>query len=52
VSDNDFRNGNNNFSFTEEETNNIFSLFDNFKRKLVKLIEVFMIKKQINILTT
>jgi len=42
----------NNFSFTDDESNSIFSLFDSFKRKLVKLIEVFMIKKQINILTT
>jgi len=47
--DNDVRN-NNNFNFTEDESNLIFSLFDSFKRKLVKLIEVFMIKKQIKIL--
>lgn len=47
--DNDVRN-NNNFNFTDDESNLIFSLFDSFKRKLVKLIEVFMIKKQIKIL--
>jgi len=41
---------NNNFNFDEEDCNLIFSLFDSFKRKLLKLIEVFMIKKQINLL--
>lgn len=40
----------NNFNFTDDETNYIFSLFDSFKRKLIKLIEVFLIKKQIKIL--
>lgn len=47
--DNDMRN-NSNFDFTDDDTNLIFSLFDSFKRKLVKLIEVFLIKKQINVL--
>jgi len=46
--DNDLRN-NNNFDFDENETSLIFSLFDSFKRKLIKLIEVFLIKKQIAI---
>lgn len=49
--DNEMRN-NSNFDFTDEETNQIFSLFDSFKRKLSKLIEVFLIKKQINVLET
>lgn len=40
----------NDFNFTDDETNYIFSLFDSFERKLIKLIEVFLIKKQIEIL--
>jgi len=41
---------NSNFDFTDDDTNWIFSQFDSFKRKLTKLIEVFLIKKQINVL--
>jgi len=38
------------FDLNDDEITGIFSLFDSFKRKLNKLIEVFLIKKQINIL--
>lgn len=35
------------FDFLEEDINSIFAMFDSFKRKLTKFIEVFLIKKQI-----
>jgi dynein heavy chain len=47
--DNDARH-NPSFDFSEDELNQIFAMFDSFKRKLSKLIEVFLIKKQINTL--
>jgi Ni,Fe-hydrogenase III large subunit len=41
---------NSHFDFSDDDKNQIFSMFDSFKRKLSKLIEVFLIKKQINTL--
>jgi hypothetical protein len=38
------------FDFLEEDINSIFAMFDSFKRKLTKFIEVFLIKKQISTL--
>ena len=35
------------FEFLEEDINSIFTMFDSFKHKLTKFIEVFLIKNQI-----
>ena len=47
--DNEMRN-NAHFDFLEEDINSIFAMFDSFKRKLTKFIEVFLIKNQISTL--
>jgi len=47
--DNEMRN-NAHFDFLEEDVNAVFAMFDSFKRKLTKFIEVFLIKKQIDTL--